>query len=119
MSRFKRIPQYRLHKPSGHARVIIDGKHVYLGPYGSPESKEKYARLIAGRFSPASSPPPPPAATTPDPIAANTHLSINELLLCYWQFAKTYFSLDGKPTKELSSMQSRQAGSLALTAHWN
>jgi hypothetical protein len=41
------VPAYRLHKPSGQARVIIDGKHVYLGEYGSPESREKYARLLA------------------------------------------------------------------------
>ncbi len=41
------VPAYRLHKPSGQARVIIDGKHVYLGGYGSPESREKYARLLA------------------------------------------------------------------------
>ena len=43
------VPSYRLHKPSGQARVIIDGEHIYLGPYGSPESHEKYARLIAER----------------------------------------------------------------------
>ena len=42
-----RIPGYLLHKPSGQARVIIDDKHIYLGSYGSPESQEKYARLIA------------------------------------------------------------------------
>ena len=41
------VPGYLLHKPSGQARVIIDGKHIYLGEYGSPESHEKYARLIA------------------------------------------------------------------------
>jgi len=47
MPKPKSIPKYGLHKKSGHARVLIDGKHVYLGPYGSPESREKYARLIA------------------------------------------------------------------------
>ena len=41
------VPSYRLHKPSGQARVIINGRHVYLGPYGSEESREKYARLVA------------------------------------------------------------------------
>jgi hypothetical protein len=43
------VPSYRLHKPSGRARVIIDGEHIYLGLYGSPESHERYARLIAER----------------------------------------------------------------------
>jgi len=41
------VPSYRLHKPSGQARVIINGEHIYLGQYGSAESREKYARLIA------------------------------------------------------------------------
>jgi hypothetical protein len=27
-----RAPSYRLHKPSGQARVIIDGEHKYLLP---------------------------------------------------------------------------------------
>ena len=45
--RTSHVPSYRLHKPSGQARVIINGRHVYLGPYGSEESREKYVRLIA------------------------------------------------------------------------
>ena len=32
------VPGYRLHKPSGQARVIIDGEHIYLGKYGSPKA---------------------------------------------------------------------------------
>ena len=32
-----RVPSYRLHKPSGQARVIINREHIYLGPYGSPK----------------------------------------------------------------------------------
>jgi len=43
----RRVPAYRLHKPSGQARVIIHGKHHYLGKYGSPESLGKYHRLVA------------------------------------------------------------------------
>ncbi len=43
------VPAYRLHKPSGQARVIIDREHVYLGKYGSRESHEKYARLLSER----------------------------------------------------------------------
>ena len=39
------VPAYRLHKPSGQARVIINHEHIYLGKFGSAESREKYARL--------------------------------------------------------------------------
>jgi hypothetical protein len=42
-----RKPSYLLHKPSGQARVIIDGKTQYLGVYGSLESRERYDDLIA------------------------------------------------------------------------
>jgi hypothetical protein len=34
-------PAYRERKPSGQARVIVNGRHVYLGKYGSEESKQK------------------------------------------------------------------------------
>lgn len=39
-------PSYRLHKPRNCAVVTIDGRDYYLGPYGSPSSKQKYAGLI-------------------------------------------------------------------------
>jgi len=45
--RRRRIPSYRLHKPSGQARVIIDGEHIYLGKYSTPKSWEKYHRVVA------------------------------------------------------------------------
>jgi len=37
-----RIPQYRLHAPSGLAVVRLSGRDVYLGPHQSPESHAKY-----------------------------------------------------------------------------
>ena len=46
----RRLPSYRLHKPTGLAVVTIpiDGrpKDFYLGPYGTPASKTEYAKLI-------------------------------------------------------------------------
>jgi hypothetical protein len=45
-SQKRREPSYRLHKPSGQARVIIDRKHIYLGRFDSPESHAKYHRLV-------------------------------------------------------------------------
>jgi integrase len=66
MPNIVRVPSYKLHKPSGQARAIIRGRHVYLGPYGSPESREKYARLIAevaGLCDPSPSTPGPTTIT--------------------------------------------------------
>jgi hypothetical protein len=95
----KRVPSYRLHKPSGQGRVIIRGEHIYLGPYGSSESREKYARLIAEHFAAQNSDPRPNSSDGfPD-------LSIDELLLRYLKFAESYYVKDGKPTKELTCMK--------------
>ncbi len=48
MSRGRRIPAYVHHKPTGQARVRIDGKDFYLGAYGTSESYDRYDELIAG-----------------------------------------------------------------------
>ena len=40
------VPAYRLHKARNLANVTIDGRDVYLGRYGSEESKAKYERVI-------------------------------------------------------------------------
>ena len=49
-------PSYRLHKGRGSAVVTIDGRNRYLGPYGSPESHEEYARLLAEWLASGSTP---------------------------------------------------------------
>lgn len=43
----RKRPRYLLHKPSGQARVILNGKHHYLGAYDSSESHQRYEQLIA------------------------------------------------------------------------
>jgi hypothetical protein len=40
-------PKYRHFKPRDLAVVRINGRDHYLGQYGSPASREAYARLIA------------------------------------------------------------------------
>lgn len=46
MPAIKKTPAYLLHKPTGQARVRIDGKDHYLGPFNSPESRERYDELV-------------------------------------------------------------------------
>ena len=84
------IPAYRLHKTTGQARVIIAGKHFYLGKYGTPASREKYARLLAEHCA-GTSPALPPIA---QPV-----ISIGELILRYWtQHVVVHYTKDGKPS---------------------
>lgn len=40
------IPTYRLHRQSGQAVVTLNRRDFTLGPYGTPESRQRYNRLI-------------------------------------------------------------------------
>ena len=42
-----REPGYCRHKPTNQAYVNLGGQVIYLGAYGSEESKERYNRLKA------------------------------------------------------------------------
>ena len=46
MPRIKRIPSYRLHRPSGQAVVTLNGRDRYLGEWNSESSKEEYDRVV-------------------------------------------------------------------------
>ncbi len=94
------VPAYRLHKPSGQARVIVGGQHVYLGPYGSPESRERYARLVAELPASAGA-----RREINGEFSRIDNVSLNEVILRYWEFAQSYYTKDGKPTKELACMR--------------
>jgi hypothetical protein len=41
------LPKYRLHKGTGQAFVQVRGKRFYLGRWGTPKSKERYASFVA------------------------------------------------------------------------
>jgi integrase len=95
-----RIPSYRLHKPSGQARTIIDGRHFYLGKYQSPESIEKYDRLVAEWLA---------SHRTREPLGETTKTvsmpTVNELILAFWHHAKQRYVKNGRPTSEIRSFR--------------
>ncbi len=41
-----KVPKYRRHKQN-YARVILNGREIHLGVYGSPESRAAYERAVA------------------------------------------------------------------------
>jgi len=92
-----RPPAYRRHKASGQARVIVGGKHVYLGPYGSPDSKEAYSRVVASLSQ--------NGGRQPASIAVGDAPTVSALILAYWKFAENYYRRNGAPTKELTGMR--------------
>ena len=100
MPRTSRPPAYRLHRARNLAVVTIAGKDHYLGPFGSPESHEKYARLIAEWHANGGRPIMPDAAhpSTSSP-------SVNSLILDYWQFAQGYYVKNGQPSGECDNIR--------------
>ncbi|MBI83421.1 MAG: hypothetical protein CMJ81_09515 [Planctomycetaceae bacterium] len=94
----KSVPSYRLHKPSGQARTIIDGRHIYLGKFNSPESRRKYVRLLAEMSDPKAQECQPayPAST---PL-----LLVSEVLVKYLEYAENYYLGGNSSSKEFRAM---------------
>ena len=118
MPRRPSIPAYRCHKQSGQAVVTLptptgQRRDVLLGPYGSPESRKEYARVIAeweanGRFVPQ---PAPSAA----PSSGN--LTVAELLLRYFTWAQQHYGDAGSHDGELANLKRAARPLRELYAH--
>ena len=93
-----RTPSYRHHKPSGQAVVTLDGRDIYLGRYGTPQSRAEFDRLLAEWLSNGRRLPAPASANGSD-------LSVNELAVAYLAFADGYYTKRGKPTTEPESIR--------------
>ncbi len=85
-------PSYLLHKPTGQARVRIDGKDHYLGEYGSPDSRQKYDDLIAEWF------------IKQGDVSGFT-LNVSELSLLFMEYAAGYYQKNDKPTCEVNNIR--------------
>lgn len=108
------IPKLRLHKASGNAAVMLDGRYLYLGEYGTPEAQERYDRLIAEwlanrrkatgneaaklEFEKAGVQQRRAAAQVAELEAAVT---VDEVLAAFWPHAEARYSRDGQPLREL------------------
>lgn len=79
-----KLPKYRIHAASGQARVWIRGRDYYLGPFGSPESWDKYHQLCAELVASNGSPP------LTKRMAAS--LTIAELIERYDDYSRIYYS---------------------------
>jgi integrase len=91
------LPKYRHYKPKDLAVVRIDGCDYYLGKYDSPESWEKYHRLLAEHAVKGTAAP----TVKQDGKPGADDLTVDELLLAYWRHAEAYYRKDDKPTTEV------------------
>jgi hypothetical protein len=100
-TRRRRTPGLLLHKPTGQARVILNGKTIYLGLFGSPEAHERYAKLIrkweAGERRPLD----------PAPLAGSTKLTVSDLIAAYLTFPERTgrYMKHGKETTQRGSIR--------------
>ena len=85
----KRQPGYLHYKEKNLARVILDGKPVYLGKYNSPESWEKYYRVFTEWNA---------TRTTPTDDEDGPTLTVNELLDAFWEHGLEYYGDDPEST---------------------
>ncbi|MBI1374548.1 MAG: tyrosine-type recombinase/integrase [Phycisphaera sp.] len=99
MPRRKRVPSYRLHKPTGQAVVTIDGKDYYLGIHGSPDSHARYNRQITEWIANHETAPPDDASTL------HADLRVSELVGPYLRHAETYYVKNGRPNGEYTNMK--------------
>jgi integrase len=88
-----RPPKYSLHKPTGQAKVTMNGKVTYLGKWKSHESLEAYDRLVSALPKLA----PPVVPDEPDPCSP---LLVGEVVLLYLAHAERYYTREGIATGE-------------------
>jgi len=90
------LPKYSLHRPSGQAKVRHNGRTIYLGKFGTPESKAAYARFIANLPKQEAvaifTATPRPATEEGEP---RTPLLVGEIVLRFFNHAREYYVRDG------------------------
>ncbi len=85
-------PTYQLHKGSGQARTIINGKSIYLGVYNSPASQEKFDDLKA-------------EWRLRNNVEQYT-LTVDDLAIKYMAHAEEYYrAKDGSPTRTADNIR--------------
>jgi integrase len=77
-----RVPRYLYHKARDCAKVVIDGRTYYLGPWKSKASLLEYDRLISEWLA---------NGRTSGQAGQEQKLTVNELIAAYWKHAKQYY----------------------------
>ncbi len=102
MGKIRKPPGYLRHVGQDgrvRARIVINGRSIYLGPYGSPESHAEYERVInEWRIAQARK-----EQDIPQPGSVRT---VADLCAAFWIHAqKHYRHADGSQTSEVESYE--------------
>jgi len=106
----RKLPSYRLHRNSGQGVVTLSGRDHYLGPFGTEESHKAYERTMAAWLAnqgQRASRSAKPTSISPSHFSTSesTIVSIDALFVAYWDFAKTYYVKNGRPTSSLGNIK--------------
>ena len=88
MSPKLRLPTYSLHRASGQARVRIDGRELYLGPFDSPESHRRYRELVDAWLNRKKS-------------GARIEITVGQQAIFYLHHSESYYVKRGKQTSQV------------------
>jgi len=103
MSKGVRLPPYSRHA-RGSAKVRIAGKDFYLGRYDTPESRQRYERLLA-EWVAQGTPKPWSGPGRVESAANGGGLVVVELIQRYLKFAEGHYVKDGKRTSEVNAVK--------------
>jgi integrase len=114
-----RPPLYRRHKSTNQAVVSLFGDKIYLGPYGSPRSHERYQELLKkwekqrhqeAKAEGGDGLPPLTSAAKTKPVITPAKLrakrtlgqpiTVNELIYVYRLHTHSYYQKNGEVTRE-------------------
>jgi integrase len=103
-----KVPTYGLHKPTGQARCYVNGKTVYLGKYGSEESRIRFGeivgKLVSGQiFDPIAR---TKSGSTTCGESEDPGPSVAELCVVFLTHAETHYVKNGKQTSEVHILKS-------------
>jgi hypothetical protein len=76
-------PSYRLHKASGQAIVTLNGEDVYLGTFGSKQSRREYDRFIGEWL-----------ANGRQRAGLDANCRVADVIKAYWDFAGEYYPIE-------------------------
>ncbi len=91
------IPRYRLHRPSGRAVVTLNGRDCYLGVHGTAASRAEYDRLLHEWLA--------NGRRVPDRGDNSPSITVDQLLVAYWNQAKDWYRKNGQPTSHAHNVQ--------------
>ena len=86
---FGKLPEVRLHKRSGNGRVFINGREHWVGLYGSPDAKARYAELIAAYVTSGGASVEAARIPTPCPTRLAADLTVGELAVKWMRHIET------------------------------